>query len=126
MNVEQDGPHGTITGVNGSVRLKWTSAAMFRICSAVPKQQMDRISGSGSGSASHAWTTRYLPGGVTLPSALKQASTTSGPDFRYSAAPPRTSLFPVETNHLMSSGSGWNPVWARPPIQQPSFESGPT
>ena len=41
-------------GENGSSRSKWTSAAIFRICSAVPKQHRDLMAGPGSRRVSHA------------------------------------------------------------------------
>ena len=64
----------------------------------------------GSGSASHACTTRYFPGGWIGPAAAVQRSTRSGLAFRNSAAPPRTSFRPVETKYLMSSGTGIYPT----------------
>jgi hypothetical protein len=38
IKVKQKGPHGTITGENGSSRSKWTSAVIFRICSTFDSQ----------------------------------------------------------------------------------------
>src|ERR1035437_3665306 len=52
--VAQADPHGTITGEKGSSRSKWISAAMFRICSAVPKQHIDLMTGPTSGRVSQA------------------------------------------------------------------------
>ncbi|WP_330217454.1 hypothetical protein [Methanosphaerula palustris] len=63
---------------------------------------------------------KYVPGGWIGPTAAVQRSTSSGPAFRYSAAPPRTSLLPVDTKYRISSGSGMYPTWERPLGQQPS------
>ena len=56
--VAHAGPHGMMTGENGSARSKWTNAERFRICSALPKQLIAFTAVTGSGTEAQVRTTR--------------------------------------------------------------------